>query len=122
MEVWMILLGASAVVGVGWIIWWWNEIWYMRPVKTRCLALNLKLPPGHLGFPFFGETLSFLWLFNVVARPDHFITSKKHRYFTFSFLFLIFLIYSLLMYMFFKSGSQYILSPIKLQKYFNFIY
>ncbi|KMT11775.1 hypothetical protein BVRB_5g104780 [Beta vulgaris subsp. vulgaris] len=41
---------------------------------------NIKLPPGHLGFPLFGETFSFLWFFNKVRRPDDFINLKKRKY------------------------------------------
>uniref|UniRef100_A0ACD5XBH8 Uncharacterized protein n=1 Tax=Avena sativa TaxID=4498 RepID=A0ACD5XBH8_AVESA len=41
---------------------------------------SLKLPPGHMGFPLVGETLSLLWYFKVVRRPDGFIDAKKTRY------------------------------------------
>ncbi|KAK6920810.1 Cytochrome P450 [Dillenia turbinata] len=57
------------------LIWWWNEIWYVFGSKDRA-----KLPPGHMGFPFFGETLQLLWYFNVLRRPDDFINSKQRRY------------------------------------------
>ncbi|XP_074266151.1 ent-kaurenoic acid oxidase 2-like [Silene latifolia] len=43
------------------LVWWWNEIWYATAVKARCKLLNAKLPPGHLGFPIFGEYFTFLW-------------------------------------------------------------
>ncbi|KAL2903115.1 Beta-amyrin 11-oxidase [Bienertia sinuspersici] len=62
------------------LCWWWNEIWYVRAVKAKCLAFNTKVPPGHLGLPFFGETFSFLRFFNKIGRPDDFINSKKIKY------------------------------------------
>jgi ent-kaurenoic acid hydroxylase len=38
------------------------------------------LPPGHMGLPFLGETLKFLWYFKVVRQPDNFINSKRQKY------------------------------------------
>ncbi|XP_021768004.1 ent-kaurenoic acid oxidase-like isoform X2 [Chenopodium quinoa] len=65
---------------IGWLSWWWNEIWYVRPLKARCSASNAIMPLGHLGFPLLGETLSLLWHFNIVSRPDDFIAFKRRKY------------------------------------------
>ncbi|KAK6920806.1 Cytochrome P450 [Dillenia turbinata] len=67
------VLGALPIATL--LIWWWNEIWYVFGCKDRA-----KLPPGHMGFPFFGETLKFLWYFKFLRRPDDFINSKQRRY------------------------------------------
>lgn len=73
----MFLLGLPLV---GWLLWWWNEIWFVTPVKARCSSTNIKMLPGHLGFPFFGEMLTFLWYFKILRRPDDFIYSKIRKY------------------------------------------
>ncbi|XP_077212683.1 ent-kaurenoic acid oxidase 1-like isoform X1 [Tasmannia lanceolata] len=63
---------------VVWLLWWWNEIWFLAPVKA---SLNgSKIPPGHMGLPFIGEMLNFLWYFKIVKRPDDFIKSRRQRY------------------------------------------
>ncbi|KAL3722074.1 hypothetical protein ACJRO7_034431 [Eucalyptus globulus] len=51
---------------LGWLLWWWNEIWY--------------LPPGQMGFPFFGEIFTFLWHFKNFCHSDEFINSKRRKY------------------------------------------
>ncbi|CAL1368093.1 unnamed protein product [Linum trigynum] len=56
-----VLVGALPLVGL--LAWWWNEA-----------------PAGHMGFPFLGEMLTFLWYFKVVKRPDDFINSKRRKY------------------------------------------
>ncbi|KAE8124088.1 hypothetical protein FH972_018998 [Carpinus fangiana] len=65
---------------LGWLLWWWNELWYVAPLKSQCLATGTKLPPGHMGFPLLGEMLSFLWYFKILRRPDEFINSKRRKY------------------------------------------
>ncbi|KAK6924950.1 Cytochrome P450, partial [Dillenia turbinata] len=70
---WTWVLGAVPVGIV--VIWWWNEGWYVL-----CSRNGKKLPPGHMGFPFVGETLLLLWYFKVLRRPDDFINSKRRRY------------------------------------------
>ncbi|KAK6924945.1 Cytochrome P450 [Dillenia turbinata] len=67
------VLGALPIVIL--LVWWWNEIWYVFGSKDRA-----KLPPGHMGFPFLGETPKFLWYFKVLRRPDDFVNSKHRRY------------------------------------------
>lgn len=74
----------ACVVGIlpllGWLLWWWNEFWYVLPLKIRDSNVDAKLPPGHTGLPFFGELLTFLWYFKIVRRPDDFINSKRRKY------------------------------------------
>ncbi|PRQ16094.1 putative cytochrome P450 [Rosa chinensis] len=64
----------------GLLLWWWNEFWYVLPLKLRGSSTGAKLPPGHLGFPFLGEMLSFLWYFKIVCHPDEFINAKRAKY------------------------------------------
>lgn len=65
---------------IGWVLWWWNDLWYATlKLKFRGgLISGTKLPPGHMGVPFFGEMLLFLWYFKVLRRPDDYINSKRH--------------------------------------------
>uniref|UniRef100_A0A0D9XJ57 Ent-kaurenoic acid oxidase n=1 Tax=Leersia perrieri TaxID=77586 RepID=A0A0D9XJ57_9ORYZ len=41
-----------------------------------------KLPPGHMGLPFVGETLTLFWHFKLARRPnpDAFVEAKRRRY------------------------------------------
>ncbi|KAI5410482.1 hypothetical protein KIW84_055839 [Lathyrus oleraceus] len=74
-----IYLGLFGVV-IGVVLWWWNEYWYVLPLKFKCLKSSTKLPPGHMGLPFIGEMISFLWYFKIVRRPDDFINAKQCKY------------------------------------------
>ncbi|KAL7161508.1 hypothetical protein ACSBR2_042051 [Camellia fascicularis] len=69
---------------VGWLLWWWNDIWYGFRLKVRSSGggttiSNCPLPPGHMGVPFIGEMLTFLWYFKVLRRPDDYINSKRRK-------------------------------------------
>lgn len=65
---------------LGFLLWWWNELWYVLPLKMRQSPTGAKLPPGVMGFPFIGEMLTFLWYFKVLRRPDDFINAKRTKY------------------------------------------
>ncbi|XP_061355136.1 ent-kaurenoic acid oxidase 2-like [Gastrolobium bilobum] len=65
---------------VGCVLWWWNELWYVVPLRVKCSASGTKLPRGHMGFPFVGEMISFLWYFKFLGRPDDFINAKRRKY------------------------------------------
>ncbi|KAG8379115.1 hypothetical protein BUALT_Bualt07G0054500 [Buddleja alternifolia] len=77
-------LWVALVVGIvplaGWLLWWWNDIWYALPVILRRSGSSAKLPPGYMGIPFLGEMLAFLWYFKVLCRPDDYINSKRRKY------------------------------------------
>lgn len=64
----------------GLLLWWWNEFRYVLPHKLRGSSTGAKLPPGHMGFPFLGEMLTFLWYFKILRRPDEFINAKRAKY------------------------------------------
>ncbi|PON47603.1 Cytochrome P450 [Parasponia andersonii] len=74
----------AMVLGVlpllGYLLWWWNELRYVVPLKLWDSAATAKLPPGHMGFPILGEMLTFLWYFKVLQRPDEFINTKRKKY------------------------------------------
>ena len=80
---WMITLVLGLLPVVGWVIWWWNEIWYVWSILAKLRRSNsdikLTLPPGYLGLPFLGETLPFQWFFNIIRRPDDFIKSRIEK-------------------------------------------
>ena len=71
------IIGSLPLLGL--LTWWCNEIWYVLPLKFQLSGTATKLPPGHLGFPFVGEMLTFLWYFKILGRPDDFINSKRRR-------------------------------------------
>ncbi|XP_052174793.1 ent-kaurenoic acid oxidase 1-like isoform X8 [Diospyros lotus] len=75
MQVWVVVWIVGALPLVGWLLWRWNDVWYAR----LCLSAA-KLPPGHMGLPFFGEMPTFLWYFKVLRRPDDFINAKRSKY------------------------------------------
>ncbi|GAB4854230.1 hypothetical protein Ancab_022817, partial [Ancistrocladus abbreviatus] len=75
------ILAVGLVIAVtGWSLWWWNELWYVVPLKGRCTKLGAKLPPGHMGLPFLGEKLAFFWYFNILRCPDEFINSSSAKF------------------------------------------
>ncbi|XP_044485149.1 ent-kaurenoic acid oxidase 1-like [Mangifera indica] len=79
MDVWLSwVLGFLPILG--WLLWWWNDLWYAAPLIFRYSGTGTRLPPGHMGFPVFGEIISFLWYFKVLRRPDDFINSKRRKY------------------------------------------
>nr|ALI58396.1 ent-kaurenoic acid oxidase 2 [Scoparia dulcis] len=65
---------------VGWIMWWWNDLWYALPISLRLSHQKAKLPPGYMGLPFVGEMPIFIWYFKFLRRPDDYINSKRHKY------------------------------------------
>ncbi|CDP06243.1 unnamed protein product [Coffea canephora] len=75
----------AIVVGIitllGWGLWWWNYFQFALPVTFRHSggSITTKLPSGHMGIPFFGEMLHFLWYFKVIHRPDDFINNKDTK-------------------------------------------
>ncbi|XP_052174790.1 ent-kaurenoic acid oxidase-like isoform X7 [Diospyros lotus] len=75
MQVWVVVWIAGALPLVGWLLWRLNDVWYSR----LCLSAA-KLPPGHMGLPFFGEMPTFLWYFKALRRPDDFINAKRRKY------------------------------------------
>ncbi|KAL3528316.1 hypothetical protein ACH5RR_007638 [Cinchona calisaya] len=76
---WMAIL-VGIVPLIGWAMWWWNYFRYALPVTFRCSGDGTKLPLGHMGIPFYGEMLHFLWYFKFVNRPDDYINHKRNKY------------------------------------------
>uniref|UniRef100_A0A1D1XNZ6 Ent-kaurenoic acid oxidase 2 n=1 Tax=Anthurium amnicola TaxID=1678845 RepID=A0A1D1XNZ6_9ARAE len=80
---WWCALALGAVPLVAYLIWFWNDAFFWATLRLRALADHRpsgKLPPGHMGLPFFGEMPLFLWFFKVIRRPDDYIASKRDRY------------------------------------------
>ncbi|XP_071731621.1 ent-kaurenoic acid oxidase 2-like [Rutidosis leptorrhynchoides] len=73
-----VVLGLMALAG--WLLWWWNDIWYGLMVSFLSSERGTKLPPGHMGLPIIGEMFTFLWYFKFLRRPDDYINHKRQKY------------------------------------------
>ncbi|KAM3207485.1 hypothetical protein ACQJBY_062627 [Aegilops geniculata] len=78
-----LLLGAVPLLCLA--AWHFTDAWHCAAfaLKYRGRGSNgsrRRLPPGHMGLPFLGETLSLLWYFKLARRPDDFIGAKKSAY------------------------------------------
>ncbi|CAH1422443.1 unnamed protein product [Lactuca virosa] len=78
--VWLtVVIGAVPLIGC--LLWWWNDIWYgLVMTALRPSQSGTKLPPGYMGLPIIGETLTFLWYFKFLGRPEDYINSKRQKY------------------------------------------
>ncbi|KAF7806160.1 cytochrome P450 [Senna tora] len=65
---------------LGLVLWWWNELWYAVPLMRANKRANKRLPPGHMGLPFIGDMLAFLFYFKLLRRPDEYINAKRRKY------------------------------------------
>jgi len=75
-----LLLGAVPLLALA--VWHCNDVGHraafaMRRWRRRCRA---RLPPGHMGLPFVGESLALHWYFKLARRPDGFVDAKRRRY------------------------------------------
>ncbi|XP_044435712.1 ent-kaurenoic acid oxidase 1-like [Triticum aestivum] len=66
-------------------VWHSTDAWYCAAFALKYRGhgsngIRRRLPPGHMGVPFLGETLSLLWYFKLARRPDDFIGAKKSAY------------------------------------------
>ncbi|KAF8718680.1 hypothetical protein HU200_024980 [Digitaria exilis] len=74
-----LLLGAIPLLALA--VWYANDAGHRAAFALkRCWRRRLPLPPGHMGLPFIGESLSLLWYFKLARRPDGFVDAKKKRY------------------------------------------
>lgn len=74
-----LLLGAIPLLALA--VWYANDAGHCAAFALkRCWRRRLPLPPGHMGLPFIGESLSLLWYFKLARRPDGFVDAKKKRY------------------------------------------
>ncbi|KAK1363375.1 Ent-kaurenoic acid oxidase 1 [Heracleum sosnowskyi] len=88
-SIWVVTWVLGILPLMGCYLWWSNDLWCSlrlklingrREANAKTGNSMIKLPPGHMGLPYVGELLSFLWYFKIVGRPDDYINSKRHRY------------------------------------------
>ncbi|TVU47478.1 hypothetical protein EJB05_07081, partial [Eragrostis curvula] len=72
-----LLLGAVPLLALA--VWHCNDAAFAL-VQFRRRRCRVRLPPGHMGLPFVGESLSLLWYFKLARRPDGFVEDKRRRY------------------------------------------
>ncbi|XP_044437664.1 ent-kaurenoic acid oxidase 1-like [Aegilops tauschii subsp. strangulata] len=66
-------------------VWHSTDAWHCAAFALKhggrgSNGIRRRLPPGHMGVLFLGETLSLLWYFKLARRPDDFIGAKKSAY------------------------------------------
>ncbi|KAL6659976.1 hypothetical protein ACP70R_002098 [Stipagrostis hirtigluma subsp. patula] len=80
---WWIGLLFGAVPLLALAVWHCNDAVHCAAFALRRRARGApaaRLPPGHMGLPFVGESLSLLWYFKFARRPDGFVHAKnRHR-------------------------------------------
>ncbi len=73
-------LVAGAVPLLALAVWHCTDAFHRAAFAFRRRGTRARLPPGHMGLPFVGETLALIWYFNLARRPDAFIEAKRRRY------------------------------------------
>ncbi|WOH10489.1 hypothetical protein DCAR_0729958 [Daucus carota subsp. sativus] len=88
-SIWVVTWVLGILPLLGCYLWWCNDLSYRlrlklinssRGANAKTGTDVIKLPPGHMGLPYLGELLSFLWYFKIIGRPDDYINSKRQRY------------------------------------------
>ncbi|KAM0890523.1 hypothetical protein ACQ4PT_027008 [Festuca glaucescens] len=60
---------------------WYRAVFFLKHRGRKgANGVRPRLPPGHMGLPFLGETMSLLWYFKHARRPDDFIGAKRRAY------------------------------------------
>jgi hypothetical protein len=74
------LLGAVPLLALA--VWHRNDVGHCAAFAMRRWGRHrrARLPPGHMGLPFVGESLALLWYFKLARRPDGFVDARRRRY------------------------------------------
>ncbi|KAL6658156.1 hypothetical protein ACP70R_003742 [Stipagrostis hirtigluma subsp. patula] len=72
-----LLLGAAPLLALA--LWHCNDACHRAAFALRRRGHG-RLPPGHMGLPFVGESLALAWYFKRARRPDGFVHAKQRRY------------------------------------------
>ncbi|KAJ1297672.1 hypothetical protein BS78_01G394900 [Paspalum vaginatum] len=73
-----LLLGAVPLLALA--VWHCNDAGHCAAFALKRWRRRPRLPPGHMGLPFVGESLALLWYFKFARRPDGFVHAKRRRY------------------------------------------
>ncbi|WVZ56524.1 hypothetical protein U9M48_007040 [Paspalum notatum var. saurae] len=73
-----LLLGAVPLLALA--VWHCNDAGHRAAFALKRWRRRARLPPGHMGLPFVGESLALLWYFKFARHPDGFVHAKRRRY------------------------------------------
>jgi ent-kaurenoic acid hydroxylase len=74
-----LLLGAVPLLAL--VVWHGNDASHCAFFALKRWRRRARLPPGHMGLPFVGESLWLLWYYKLARRPDGFVHARRRRYY-----------------------------------------
>ncbi|CAD6211410.1 unnamed protein product [Miscanthus lutarioriparius] len=78
---WWIGLLLGVVLLLALAVWHNNDVCHCAFFALKRWRRRARLPPGHLGLPFVGESLWLLWYYKLARRPDGFLHARRRRYY-----------------------------------------
>ena len=61
-------------------MWHSNDVCHCAFFALKRWRRCVRLPPGHMGLPFVGESLWLLWYYKLARRPDGFVHARRRYY------------------------------------------
>jgi len=74
-----LLLGAVPLLALA--VWHSNDVCHCAFFALKRWRCRARLPSGHMGLPFVGESLWLLWYYKLARRPDGFVHARRRRYY-----------------------------------------
>ena len=74
-----LLLGVVPLLALA--VWHSNDVCHCAFFTLKRWRRRARLPPGHMGLPFVGESLWLLWYYKLARLPDGFVHTRRRRYY-----------------------------------------